>query len=295
MSNKTLHVHCWQMWCDRHDCHTSLPHLQQKKVVKSYGIIAFSERQMSDEKTFQEQQQQQQHQRTSFAKKYNFVDKKSLRVLLIQRRHTNAFNDILMGRYRIDMTESDRDHLITLLSELTCDERSSILDCDTFDDFYRSVSQRQELKKIFCTNRALLCSLIASLDPYFLPYSFREFGFPKGRRERETNLGCALREFCEETGYKKSQIHILNCETTIDEMFIGSDGKHYLHSYYLACVNDPLNPNIPRLRNNEVKTVGWYSIEDAHAMLQKRSYDVTKCQALHTAHHSSKRYFNHVA
>lgn len=304
-----LHVHCWQLWCD---CHKHMCEVQQRpssrKIVKSYGIIAFSNHQQNDGGEIAFRERLLCRQQTLKVKKERAVKDPTLgdtstdqlKVLLIQRRHTNAFSDILLGRYDVGEVEEHRDHLITLLSELTCSERSIILDCNAYDEISLDLptltrTRRVILRRLFCQNRVLLCSLIASLNPYFLSYSSCEYGFPKGRRERETNMVCALREFCEETGYKNSQIEILNSETTIDETFIGSDGKHYVHSYYLARVNDPLNPNIPRMYNNEVKTVGWYSIPDAYTKLKARPYDVTKCQVLATAHDLSKPYFTLMA
>ena len=65
-----------------------------------------------------------------------------------------------------------------------------------------------------------------------------EWGFPKGRRNyQEKDLGCALREFEEETGYLKSNIKLLQNIVPYEEIFTGSNMKSYKHKYFLGYID----------------------------------------------------------
>lgn len=281
----SIHTHFWDPWFKNLN-HS--PNDQSSKT--SYGIIAFSTNIACDERQFWSR-------RTYFDRKsihhrclmnplplfkkaiepdqITSTNVVNINVLLVQKRATNAFRDLLAGRFSTSANAVDRHQLITLLSELTCDERWRILNGDFDHSAHSTLAQhRQEL-----------CSTLAMLFPYFFHYRSREFEFPKGRRERETNLMCALREFSEETGYKTSQVHLVSSETTLKEIFIGSDGHQYCHIYYIALIDAPLNvARIERQHNAEIKSVGWYTLPTAHRLLQQRQYEKTKLTLLAEAY-----------
>ena len=74
-------------------------------------------------------------------------------------------------------------------------------------------------------------------------YQTPEWGVPKGRRQnKESDLKCALREFCEETGLKSNSIKIFKNVIPLEEIYIGLNGIEYKHTYFLAmCMNLPKN------------------------------------------------------
>ena len=87
-------------------------------------------------------------------------------------------------------------------------------------------------------------------------YQNPEWGVPKGRRQnKESDLKCALREFCEETGLKSINIKIFKNVIPLEEIYIGLNGIEYKHTYFLAiCLNLPKNYEIGNyiLKNNNI-------------------------------------------
>ena len=90
-----------------------------------------------------------------------------------------------------------------------------------------------------------------------------EWEFPKGRRnQKEKDLDCALREFEEETGIKRSKLTIVENILPFEEMFIGSNHKSYKHKYFLALI-DNLECDKEHLNNfqiTEVSKIEWKTI-----------------------------------
>ena len=101
-----------------------------------------------------------------------------------------------------------------------------------------------------------------------------EWGFPKGRRNyQENDINCALREFCEETGYNKNDIIVLNNIIPLEEIFTGSNYKSYKHKYFLGFMN---NNNTPEsiFQTHEISKIEWVSIDCASNYL--RDYNIEK-------------------
>ena len=107
-----------------------------------------------------------------------------------------------------------------------------------------------------------------------------EWGFPKGRRNYlEKDLQCALREFEEETGYKKSELNIILNIHPYEEIFTGSNYKSYKHRYYIAQMNSNIqdaDENI--IGNYEVSKIGWYTYEESCNLI--RPYNLEKLSIL---------------
>lgn len=279
------HIHSWGVWpwC------TNRKQIRSQTTIKSYGIIAFS-RTKRDEKYFLSNTCTESANCCSDGDKTTYRAKiidANINVLLVQKRMTNALHDILMGRYSTANHTMARSQLITLLSELTCDERWRIMNSD-FDtvaaDLFVKQHRRRYLKATFRANQRLLCTILASLYPYLLHYTSTEYEFPKGRRDRETPLMCAIREFCEETSYSPAQVKLLDPRQTVEEYFIGSDGNRYCHVYYIAIVTAPLSEVIVNRYNKEIKGVGWYSLPRAFSLLRQRKYEITKLTLLTEAY-----------
>lgn len=90
-------------------------------------------------------------------------------------------------------------------------------------------------------------------------YKTPEWGVPKGRRQnKESDLKCALREFCEETGLKSNSIKIFKNVIPLEEIYIGLNGVEYKHTYFLAiCMKLPKNYTLV----NDVLTIENNNIE----------------------------------
>ena len=254
------------------------------KCVTSYGIIAFSAKNKYDSVRLTPEHRPF---LSCCKRQRRKIGEAPLSVLLIERKNSNAFYDILCGRYSVK--KSGRRQLITLLSELSCKERWCLLNSASFTDAfectgydYETLPRRLLLEQLFEKNRSLLCTIIGSLLPYFCHNPSREIGFPKGRLKcnMETKLQCAVRECCEETGYAPSEIKLVSTHRTVFETFVGSDNVMYRHVYFVAWVNTPLRP-ITKEQADEVCGVEWTPLDNVSNRI--REYDKTKLCVLKRA------------
>ena len=166
--------------------------------------------------------------------------------LMIQRKDTLGYVDFLRGRYNL----YNKLYLMNIINEMTIQEKIKIRSM-TFDqlwsDLWCGLSSSQyknegriskekfdKLKTgiIINNNNVTLESLIKESKTRWIE---TEWGFPKGRRNyNEKDLTCAIREFEEETGYKKDDINIIYNILPYEEIFTGSNFKSYKHKYFVA-------------------------------------------------------------
>jgi 8-oxo-dGTP pyrophosphatase MutT (NUDIX family) len=90
-----------------------------------------------------------------------------------------------------------------------------------------------------------------------------EWEFPKGRRNnREKDLGCALREFQEETGIPVCCLKVFENVSPFEEIFLGTNYKSYKHKYFLAQYIGPLQKNLTNYQKTEVSGLAWMTLEE---------------------------------
>jgi len=99
-----------------------------------------------------------------------------------------------------------------------------------------------------------------------------EWGFPKGRRNPyETDMGCAIREFQEETGLSTKDFTILQNTNCISETFFGSNQVHYCHKYYIAVCHKTTEVEM-KLDNchmtREIGAIQWCSLDEATSKIR---------------------------
>jgi len=196
---------------------------------------------------------------------------KDIQFLMIQRRDSLGFIEILRGKYKV----TDLDYIKYHVSTMTKEEHEKILTHD-FDTLWNNlwgtpkeqsqnyINDRTQAKLKFDTlnEEGVFKNIIETVsEPWITP----EWGFPKGRRDpRETDLQCALRELREETGiHEKDVIFIKNLDP-ISETFFGSNHIHYCHKYFLFLYNS--NKEVIYDKNNyhmiqEIGSLGWYNLE----------------------------------
>jgi len=106
-----------------------------------------------------------------------------------------------------------------------------------------------------------------------------EWGFPKGRRNyQEKDYDCAVREFCEETGYSPDKLIPLKNIQPFEEIFTGSNYKSYKHKYYVTYMRYEDTLSYRSLQVCEVSGSSWMSIEECNAAI--RPYNVEKKRLL---------------
>lgn len=168
-------------------------------------------------------------------------------ILLIRRRDSISFVEIMRGKYKV----ADTDYVKCLLLGMTADEQQRILHTP-FDalweelwgppldsrHLYRSEreSSRAKLEQLRNGGQGQppLRDLIAEVGSQ---WTTPEWGFPKGRRDpHESEYACAMRELWEETGFKESDFQIIKNLDPLTEQFRGSNGVQYCHKYYIGRV-----------------------------------------------------------
>jgi 8-oxo-dGTP pyrophosphatase MutT (NUDIX family) len=194
----------------------------------------------------------------------------SIQFLLIQRKDSLSFVEFIRGKYN----PYEEDYLIRLLRGMTQKEQKNLLS-HTFDELWQSVwgesssvkshkNDYDSSEKKFMIIKDKLPELISSNESKWIE---PEWGFPKGRRNpHETDLNCAIREFQEETGLKRSDFTIIQNTYPISETFFGSNQVHYCHKYYIAICNKSVevemnmdNPHMAR----EIGAIQWCSLDEA--------------------------------
>jgi 8-oxo-dGTP pyrophosphatase MutT (NUDIX family) len=209
---------------------------------------------------------------------------------MVQRKDTMAFADLIRGIYPDEPPEAKHALLETYFSELTCEEREK-LHTWSFPEIWEHmwVSHGRCYHAEFLTARCKFQRLDVRryLRDSVCRWSQPEFGFAKGRRNlKETGQQCAVREFCEETGYARRDFRLLEDEPPIEENFLGTNGKAYRHVYYLAEIANDVGP--PRLNKSniqqiaEIGNVGWFTLEQCMAII--RPYDEAKKELLERVH-----------
>ena len=219
-----------------------------------------------------------------------------IEVLLIQRRDSLGYVEILRGKYK----ETDIEYIRKQVYGMTDVEREKLLN-RSFDDLwselwgydtktsshYRndkevSKGKLQLLRDGFEVEPGQLFCLSSLMDETSVHWDTPEWGFPKGRREPgEKDLACALREVEEETGISREQIVVIQNLEPLSETFFGSNQVHYCHKYFTFYL--PLNVEVKYDESNphmkrEIGNLQWFSLDQA---LQKiRSDNVEKREIL---------------
>ena len=220
----------------------------------------------------------------------------SIQILLIQRRDSLGYVDLLRGKYSIH----DVDYIKKQLQGMTQKERERLINTD-FDQLWSEMwgteSADVQYKKDKENSRNKLMALregitldisgnTATLHDFVnqctTHWETPEWGFPKGRRDGvESDLDCALREMREETGLKESDIHVVHNLEPLNETFFGSNHVHYCHKYFLVYVPDGSQVRYDEKNmhmKREIGNLGWFSLNEA---LQKlRTENVEKREIL---------------
>jgi 8-oxo-dGTP pyrophosphatase MutT (NUDIX family) len=194
----------------------------------------------------------------------------SIQFLLIQRKDSLSFVEFIRGKYN----PADREYIKQLLRGMSQKEQALILN-STFDELWTSVwgetssvkshkTDYEDSEKKFSQIRDFLIESIHS-DPS--KWSEPEWGFPKGRRNPyEMDVSCAIREFQEETGLMRNEFTLFHNIMPISETFLGSNGIHYCHKYFIAVCNKETKVEM-KIDNHhmarEIGNIKWCTLDEA--------------------------------
>ena len=212
-----------------------------------------------------------------------------LQYLMIRRKDTLGFIDFMRGKYAVN----NKYYIINMLKQMTQEEKD-ILKQGDFDavwfklwggnvisnqykneesisrEKYNSLVQGILVKEGFYT----LCDLIEESNKDKI-WTEAEWGFPKGRRNfQETDLNCAIREFEEETGFKRDTMTLIQNVLPFEEIFTGSNYKSYKHKNFLVYMNYDNALDMENFEKAEVSKMEWLSYNDC--ILKIREYNMEK-------------------
>lgn len=195
-----------------------------------------------------------------------------LEILLIQRRDSLGFVEIMRGKYNI----ADLNYIRHQLTGMTKAEQQKILTRD-FDELWTELwgtdgkngqfrIDKENARNKFYTLRNSVPSMAQLVEECPSQWDTPEWGFPKGRREAfETDLDCALREMEEETGLRRNEVMVIQNLHSLNETFFGSNHVHYCHKYFVVYV--PKGDSVRLDLNNihmkrEIGDIRWFSLEE---------------------------------
>jgi 8-oxo-dGTP pyrophosphatase MutT (NUDIX family) len=250
--------------------------------VTSFGLIVFS-KVMSKGKIYSEKKGGECKQcisGTSVTKNQKFCvytclakrKNQDIKFLLVERRDTIAFINLIQGAYSlIEPLKSEQ--ISKFVSDLTCEERFKLLNFK-FDTLWDIAGSNKRNKKFSETKFiSLQKGLQLIFDRIPCTYKNADYVMMKGRlKHNETITMCALRECCEETGYKHSDFIINKDINPYVEDFIGTDQKSYRNVFYVATIKDDAVIDIPlhkiKEQEKEVRNVGWFTITECMNLLR---------------------------
>ena len=221
----------------------------------------------------------------------NKIDLFNYKILLVRRKHTIGYIELLRGKYNIN----NNSYINKLFNIMTNEEIDLITDTDNFDNLRKRLGITREYrgnfreydyaKKKFHTIKTNIDSYLSNKKD---EWKETEWGLPKGKRNsRESNLECAIREFEEETGISSDKITILKNVKPLEEIYSGINNIKYKHIYYFSILNesDEFSENEVDLNENnreqlmEISKIKWFNFNEIENTI--RYYYISKLNIIH--------------
>lgn len=181
-----------------------------------------------------------------------------IKYILINKKNTVGFCDIVKGNYNKDNIELSLKNIIPILTETEI----QILITKPFEYIWKymwNVPLEISSKEVFESNKDKLIELLKNCNS---KWKETEWEFPKGRKNyQEREIDCAVREFSEETGIDKKHLDMISNILPIEEMYIGTNLNNYKHNYYLAYL-DYSHICLDNYEKQEVKNIKLLSIDE---------------------------------
>jgi len=217
-----------------------------------------------------------------------------IKYIMIQRKDSLSFMEFVRGKYNIE----DNKYIIKLIEYMTDSERK-LLSNNTFEQIwnytwcqlnngtFKHTKEYLDSKNKFETiiNDYNIRNLLLTKKNNNI--SEQEWGFPKGRKKlKESDVDCAIREFCEETQLNKTDIEIDTSIIPFQEIFFGTNNILYKHVYYVAkIINDSAeilldNNCIEQIR--EVRSLKWFS--EAEVLNHIKNHNIERIKIFKKAH-----------
>tara|TARA_B110000908_G_C10231157_1_gene440668 strand:+ start:1168 stop:1926 length:759 start_codon:yes stop_codon:yes gene_type:complete len=198
-------------------------------------------------------------------------DKSGKNVLLVQKRHSYAYTDFVMGKYQ----KNNRRTLLASMNNMTIHEKLLLkslnfemmwyhlfLSSEKTSLYYRCLAKftNSFLSKNIKFFKSILNGSTRSIDLIWEP--------PKGRISGdESNLSCAIRELKEETGILLNSYQMVKSKKIKKAIII--DNIKYVIYYYVAKCREDIRPTYSI--NNPTQAIEiagskWVPVKDLHMM-----------------------------
>jgi 8-oxo-dGTP pyrophosphatase MutT (NUDIX family) len=221
------------------------------------------------------------------------INEKKIEYLMIRRKDTLGYIDFMRGKYSIN----NKDYIINMLNQMTNQEKFNIQNM-TFDILWKGIWGNEHISNQYkseeLTSREKFNILkkgnLNKNDFYNLDILIHEsnlinswqepeWGFPKGRRNyQEKDYECAIREFCEETGFNHNNLKNIQNILPFEEIFSGSNYKSYKHKYYLNYMNYEDTLHMDNYEKSEVSKMEWKTFENCIESI--RPYNLEKIKLI---------------
>ncbi len=209
--------------------------------------------------------------------------------LMIRRKDTLGHIDFMRGKYSV----YNKYYIMNMLKQMTRREKE-LLKTENFDTIWNLIWDGNPISNQYKNEEAISREKFNSLvrgvlvkNEYYTLTSLveeseihgvweeTEWGFPKGRRNyQEKDFDCAVREFCEETGYSKDLLKPIQNVLPYEEIFTGSNYKSYKHKYYLMCMEYGDTLNTDGYERTEVSKMEWKTYDEC--INSMRDYNLEK-------------------
>lgn len=226
------------------------------------------------------------------------IENNTIKYLCIRRKDSLGYVDFMRGKYNI----YNKHHLLNILNEMTTYEKENLLSTDFQTLWINLWGTKEDInneyilsyEKFICLKKGIIIekdhydldSLLKQCDS---KWKEPEWGFPKGRRNyREKDLETAIRETNEETGYKTSDIDLIENLYPFEEIFTGSNFKSYKHKYYLGYISYEKTIKNNNFQKNEISKMEWKNFEQTLNCI--RPYNIEKKEILKKCNRFLKQY-----
>ena len=225
---------------------------------------------------------------------YKTDENNKIKYIMIQRKDSLSFMEFIRGKYNVN----DILYIRQLVSSMTLNEKNLLIN-KQFDEIWNYAWYQNNASNIKHTTEYIeskhkfeylvsnnILSSITNNVMHVVDQE-QEWGFPKGRRKlKESDIDCAVREFCEETRLTSNDIQILEDILPFEEIFFGTNNVLYKHTYYIAKIIDkdiPISVDqncVEQMR--EVRALNWFCYEE---VLQRiKLYNIERHQIIQKTH-----------